>query len=211
MGKCGDCCAAIGRHRLTALVCFTRLVYIIYSAVAISGYSNLTDLLGNMHVCNVKDTSCTSLSPVVNACLMSNTISIIIVLSYTALDAWLRFRDRAGCCKAPLAFTMGFKGGLNLCLMVTLMQSTASFFAVGLLVQQYQKWGNDVGSNDTTILVCGGLSCLGAVLAIVEAVTVWWVQLRTKPSDPLLTGASSDANTPYTNTYTGAHPYAPNP
>lgn len=195
MGKCLD---TISRHRFIALVFFTRLVYVIYAAVAISGYSNLTDLLGNMHVCNVKDTSCTSLSPIINACLMTNTFSIIIVLSYTALDAWLRFRDRAGCCKAPLAFTMGFKGGLNLCLMVTLMQSTASFFAVGLLVQQYKKWGNDIGSNDTTILACGGLSCLGAVLAIVECGCVWWVQLRSKPGDPLLTAASD--STPYTNT-----------
>ena len=64
--------------------------------------------------------------------------------------------------------------------------------------RQYKKWGNDIGSNDTTILVCGGLSCLGAVLAIVEAGTVWWVQLRSKSSDPLLTSGSD--STPYTNT-----------
>ena len=210
---CSTLCAFAKTHRLTALTVFTRFVYVTYAAIAMSGYGNLEGLLGKLEVCPQSGGhKCASLSPVVNACLMSNIISIIVVLSYTGLDTWLRFRARAGCCKAPIAFTTGLKAGLNFCLMVTLMQSSASFLAVGLLVQSYNSWGDETPANESTIMVCGGLSCLGAALAVIEVMVVFWVALRKdKDTSPLIDPLRTDQSGPYSNTYTGAHPYAPNP
>ena len=189
------CCPASSRG--CVLVVLTRAVYAVYCTLAVKGYGNISSLLGQMSVCNTYGHDCTSLAPVVNACLMSNVISIIVLLAYSAVDLALRLRAQAGCCKAPVMLTEGFKSGLGFCLLVTLMQSTASYFAVGLLVKSYQQWGEDAGQNDALILATGSIACLVAVLAVVEAAVVAIAQMRGGTTPALLSPLNTGAPNPY--------------
>ena len=144
MGRCASCwkwaCGgktAMQRLALAATIAL-RIIYLLFVLTACYGYPGVHSLLGKIQVCdpNEEGESCTTLAPVINACLMSTVLSTFVILLHTAIDIVLKAHGPMRyCCGDSVEYGKGFLAMLRICVLVVLMQSTASFYAVGMLVR----------------------------------------------------------------------------
>ena len=125
------------RFALAATIAL-RIFYLLFVLTACYGYPGVHDLLGKIQVCdpNEEGESCTSLAPVINACLMSTVLTTFVIILHTAVDIILKAHGPMRyCCGDSVEYGKGFLAMLRLCVLIVLMQSTVSFLAVGYLVR----------------------------------------------------------------------------
>ena len=122
-----------------------RIFYLLFVLTACYGYPGVHDLLGKIQVCdpnaNEEVESCTSLAPVINACLMSTTLTTFVIILHTAIDIILKAHGPMRyCCGDSVEYGKGFLAMLRLCVLIVLMQSAVSFLAVGYLVRAFDSF-----------------------------------------------------------------------
>ena len=79
------------------------------------------------------------------------------------------------CCGATPDFARGFLAAMRVCVMAVLLQSTTSFFAVGMLVKAEDSFSSAVklGGNFTIIFATGSFAILAFVLTLIDALVQW--------------------------------------
>ena len=90
------------RLAFAATICL-RVIYVLFVLTAGWAYPGVHHLLGKIDVCDPEanfdpnstshnSATCTSLSPVINACLMSSVLSTFVIILHTVIDIVLRAR-----------------------------------------------------------------------------------------------------------------------
>lgn len=158
-----------------------RAVYLFFIVLAGWAYPFVLSLLSQIRVCDPnlaanstdadRELACTSLDPIVNACLMSSILSTLCIFLQMVVDCITSARGPMRyACGGSVEYGQGFLASLRMCVMITLLQSTASFLGVGILVRAVDPSRGPLRLHDnfSVVFAAGSFALISSILTMVD-------------------------------------------